>query len=164
MFANMLSLVECAAVDEHFTPGPLALYTETVAGKVWGRESENEGMKIKRQHRGERGLSVAVMMNIPSAHRLIGDGSGLKAYVGWSWLLFGLSRSSPVAVNHCLMSRCSWRVLRPAVSKKLSQVGCMKQIYVNQFECVTATLLVQFHQRAFNQIHIQDILGQFSPD
>jgi len=82
----MLSLVECAAVDEHFTPGPLVLYTETVAGKVRAREREreNEGMKIKRQQRGERGLSVAVMMNIPSAHRLIGDGSGLKAYVGWS--------------------------------------------------------------------------------
>lgn len=84
MFATMLSLVECAAVDEHFTPGPLALYPETVAGKVRRRASENEGRKIKRQHRGERGLSVAVMMNIPSAHRLIGDGSGLKAYVGWS--------------------------------------------------------------------------------
>lgn len=40
----------------------------------------------------------------------------------------------------------------------------MKQIYVNQFESVTATLLVQFHQRAFNQIPIQDILGQFSSD
>lgn len=84
MCATMLSLVECAAVDEYFTPGPLVLYTETVAGKVGARESENEGMKIKRQQRGERGLSVAVMMNIPSAHRLIGDGSGLKAYVGWS--------------------------------------------------------------------------------
>ncbi len=145
-------------------PRPFSSLHRDCGIKVWGRESENEGMKIKRQHRGERGLSVAVMMNIPSAHRLIGDGSGLKAYVGWSWLFFGLSRSSPVAVNHCLTSRCSWRVLRPAVSKKLSQVGCMKQIYVNQFECVTATLLVQFHQRAFNQVHIQDILGQLSPD
>lgn len=38
----MLSLVECAAVDEYFTPGPLVLYTQTVAGKVGVRERERE--------------------------------------------------------------------------------------------------------------------------
>lgn len=54
----MLSLVECAAVDEHFTPGPLALYTGTVAGKVRGRERKrgNENKKTtERRKRSECG-------------------------------------------------------------------------------------------------------------
>lgn len=141
-------------------PQACSFFIQIVTGKVSERGNKKESTG-KKGNRGGRRSECGRDDEYPICsldHRWWKWSGGSyverRSYVGWSWLLCGLSHSSPVVFNHC--PGC--RVLPLSCQLEISQFGCIKWIGSDCW----LFLWLQFYPTAYDSIHIWDTLEQIS--